>query len=171
LHFFFLIQKLNTKTLKSTFGEIDPARERKILWWAKASSNEIRWEREREFPARSGERNSVFDERNNVSGEIRQRRFRPERFYGERDSVHTERENTRKLNNAGDTKHKHAAGEEGYAAGDTNTLLEKNGWERCGPVETTPVKDERPVKEERERETRVGRENEKIYPSQRVLAF
>jgi hypothetical protein len=57
----------------------------------------------------------------------------------------------------------------------TNSLLDKDGRERCGPVETTLVKDDRPAREERERERererRVGRENEKIYPSQHVLAF
>jgi len=57
----------------------------------------------------------------------------------------------------------------------TNTLLEKDGRERCRPVETTPMKDERPAREEREgereKERCVGRENEKNYPSQHVLAF
>jgi len=63
------------------------------------------------------------------------------------------------LNNAGDMKHEHAAGKEGSTAGDTNTLpdkkdplLEKDGRERCRPVETAQVKNERPAGEERERE-------------------
>jgi hypothetical protein len=47
--------------------------------------------------------------------------------------------------------------------------------ERCGPVETMTLKDERPAREEREgereKERCVGRENEKNYPSQHVLAF
>jgi hypothetical protein len=49
----------------------------------------------------------------------------------------------------------------------------KDGRERCGSVETAPVKDEQPAgdERERERERRVGRENKKNYPSQRVLAF
>jgi len=73
------------------------------------------------------------------------------------------------LNNAGDTKHKHIAEEEGYAIGDTNTLPEKDGRERCGPVETTPMKDEWPAGEEKERERErereaLGGKMEKITP-------
>jgi hypothetical protein len=66
LHFF-LIQKLNTKTLKSTSGERERERERE-------RESEIRGEsfwpdlaRETVFPVRSGTK-----------------RFRPERFFGEK---------------------------------------------------------------------------------------
>jgi adenine-specific DNA methylase len=72
LHFF-LIQKLNTKTLKSTSGERERERER-----------ERKRDPGREFLARSGERNSI-------SGEIRHKEI-PSReiFWRERDFVERE---------------------------------------------------------------------------------
>jgi len=56
------------------------------------------------------------------------------------------------LNNAEDTKHEHAVGEEGYAAGEGGRVTEM----RAGEGRTAGRR--------RERERRFGRENEKKLP-------
>jgi hypothetical protein len=82
---FFLIQKLKNKTLKSTSGEIDPARE--------TVSGEI-WHRE--IPSREifGEL-PQYPSRESTSVKFRldpAERFPPERFFGDRWILERERE-------------------------------------------------------------------------------
>jgi hypothetical protein len=68
------------------------------------------------------------------------------------------------LNNAGDTRHGHAAGE-GHPAGDKNSLSEKDGREKRERTDggdgagegRPPAGGEREREREREREKRIGR--------------
>jgi hypothetical protein len=92
---FFLIQKLKNKTLKSTSGEIDPARETVSgeIWHREIPSRErfsasfgnIR--RERAFPSRSGERERVRQVPGRSGREIPSREI----FWREMDSGERER--------------------------------------------------------------------------------
>jgi len=100
LHFF-LIQKLKNKTLKSTSGEIDPARETVSgeIWHREIPSRErfsasfgnIR--RERAFPSRSGERERVRQVPGRSGREIPSREI----FWREMDSGEREREREREI--------------------------------------------------------------------------
>jgi len=111
LHFF-LIQKLKNKTLKSTSGEIDPARETVSgeIWHREIPSRErfsasfgnIR--RERAFPSRSGERERVRQVPARSGREIPSREI----FWREMDSGERERDFPAK--SGGDSVERRTAG-------------------------------------------------------------